>query len=350
LFAARGDKTKSGGILQGLFPEPSSNSPSAATSGGLLGPPFVTSSNVASIAPFQTQVPFMLSNWPNIAGTQTVFATPSPAPSRALGQIIPHSDPETGAQSAAPSVDRGSAVSADEPLAARDVLGGDPSFAAQPDEFSRIPQTPNGGGAGVAATRNTTGDATSNGKVSDPAVANSYTQAQATIAADSELNAALRMAENAGDKTFRDRLASIISDLDLDPAAALDAIRKEVFGSKVRASTSGTAADAVAFAAIWKAVNRLHELRPDLGIIWSREGGFRPAVALAEEQRHVLHSIAANPNLTFQEKLDRMADAGLFDAPLASVLAGLGGIAYQRTPYGPAGRRRKVEAPSESRG
>jgi hypothetical protein len=146
------------------------------------------------------------------------------------------------------------------------------------------------------------------------------------------------MAENAGDKTFRDRLASIISDLDLDPAAALDAIRKEVFGSKVRASTSGTAADAVAFAAIWKAVNRLHELRPDLGIIWSREGGFRPAVALAEEQRHVLHSIAANPNLTFQEKLDRMADAGLFDAPLASVLAGLGGIAYQRTPYGPADR------------
>jgi hypothetical protein len=223
-------------------------------------------------------------------------------------------------------------------LAPRALLGGDLGFAAQQDELGLIAPTLNGTSPAASAARNMGSEATSNGKVSDPAVANSYTQAQATIASDSELSAALRMAENAGDKTFRDRFASIISDLELDPGAALDAIQKEVFGSKVRASTSGTAADAVAFAAIWRAVNRLHELRPDLGIIWSREAGFRPAVALAEEQRHVLHSIAANPNLTFQEKLDRMADAGLFDAPLASVLAGIGGFGNRSVPLGPADR------------
>ncbi len=218
------------------------------------------------------------------------------------------------------------------------MLGGDPSYSAQQYAASLVNQTPNGPGVAATDGRNTARETTSNGKPSDPAVANSYSQAQATIASDSELSTALRMAENAGDSTFRDRLASIISDLDLDPAAALDAIRKEVFGSKVRSSTSGTAADAVAFAAIWRAVNRLHELRPDLGIMWAREAGFRPAVTMGEEQRRVLYSIAANPNLTFQDKLDRMADAGLFDGPLASVLAGIGGFAYRPTPFGPADR------------
>jgi hypothetical protein len=78
-------------------------------------------------------------------------------------------------------------------------------------------------------------DAAATGKAADPLYARSYDQAQTAIAADDDLNAAVRLADRAGDKGFRDRLAAIIADLGYDRAAALDTIRQEVFAGQMRA-------------------------------------------------------------------------------------------------------------------
>jgi hypothetical protein len=175
------------------------------------------------------------------------------------------------------------------------------------------------------------------GKAIDPAYARSYAEAQAIIASDSELRTAVLMAENAGDKTFKDRLATIIADLKRTPETALEAIREETFANQTRAGSRGTGVDIVANHATQKAFNRLESLSPGQGVWQARDAGFRAAVDLSQEQQRLLYMIAQQPGSVW-ERLDRMAQAGLFDPSLASSLFGLAGSAYRGPLLGPADR------------
>jgi hypothetical protein len=157
----------------------------------------------------------------------------------------------------------------------------------------------------------------------------------------------VRLAENAGDKTFNDRLATIMANLEQDPRAALDAISSEVFASQIRNRSSASAADAVAALATLNAVNRLDALRPKLDIWRAREEGFRPAVNLPQDQRQTLYRIATDLTLSRDDKLDQMAEAGLFDTALASSVIAMAGFALmaRRTPGIASGSGTKLEGP-----
>ena len=99
-----------------------------------------------------------------------------------------------------------------------------------------------------------------------------------------------------------------------------------------------TAAEAILNLAVRKAALRLDDLNRGQGVERARYQGFRAAVDLSEDQRHVLYTITSNPNLSVREKLDRMAEAGLFDAALASSFMGLGGFGNGGALFGPADR------------
>ncbi len=97
-------------------------------------------------------------------------------------------------------------------------------------------------------------------------------------------------------------------------------------------------ADAAAGHAIKTAINRLEALRPNSGIWQASDQGYRAAVDLSEDQRQTLHRIAATPGLTWQERLNRMDQAGLFDSALASALANISALTYRGGLLGPADR------------
>ncbi len=173
---------------------------------------------------------------------------------------------------------------------------------------------------------------------SDASFARSYDRAQMAIAADQELRTTVRMAEKVGDKTFNDRLATIMANLEQDPRAALDAIRGEIFSSQIHNRSTASAANAVSALATWKAINRLDALQPKLGIWTAREEGFQPAVKLLLAQQQTFYRIASDPTLSRSEKLDQLAETGLFDTALASSLMAIGGFAYRGGLLAPADR------------
>jgi hypothetical protein len=192
-------------------------------------------------------------------------------------------------------------------------------------------------------------DAALNHRAGDPeaSFARSYDRAQATIASDEELRTTVRMAKNAGDEKFKDRLATIMANLERDPKAALDAIRSEIFNSQIHNRTSLSGVAAVAASATLKAINRLDALQPELGIWQAREAGFQPAVRLSQDQQRAIYRIATDPNLSPGEKLDEMSKAGLFDVALASGLMAMAGFAFtaRRTPGVTSGSGTKLEGP-----
>ncbi|HLH91287.1 MAG TPA: hypothetical protein VKX28_22770 [Xanthobacteraceae bacterium] len=181
-------------------------------------------------------------------------------------------------------------------------------------------------GASTTGLNEVAGGPTPIGKVFDAEYAQSYAQAQAAIASDSELRTAVRMAENAGNMGFKDRLATIIADLKHRPQTALQTINDERFAKQVRAGgMAGT--DMVDNWATQKAMDRLDELYPRQGIWQASYAGYRKAVDLSEQQRNLLHIISADPRLSPSERIDRMVQSGLFDVALASALSGLPGFA-----------------------
>jgi hypothetical protein len=129
-----------------------------------------------------------------------------------------------------------------------------------------------------------------------------------------------------------------MANLEKDPRAALDAIRSEVFTSQIRNRSSASAAKAAAALATLNAINRLDALQPKVGIWRAREEGFRPAVDLPQDQRQTLYRIATDLTLSRDDKLDQMAEAGLFDTALAAGLSGIGGFANRGGLLGPADR------------
>jgi hypothetical protein len=145
----------------------------------------------------------------------------------------------------------------------------------------------------------------------------SYDRAQATIAADPKLRAAVTMAEHAGDAGFRGRLATIMADLEHNPEAALNAVRGEVFSSQMRNRLGLSGADVITSLATLNAMDRLAAMQPDRGIGDAREQGFRSAVNVAENQRQAFYSIMSNPHLSFDQKMDRLAETGITDLALA---------------------------------
>lgn len=176
-------------------------------------------------------------------------------------------------------------------------------------------------GAAIAEAQNGAGFDPARNTELGGSYARSYDRAQATIAADSQLRAAATMAEHAGDPAFRDRLATIMADLEQNPQAALDAVRGEVFGSQMRNRTGIAAADTLTSLATLNAMDRLAAMQPDRGIGDAREQGFRAAVVMAENQRQAFHSIMSDPNLSFDQKMDRLAATGAIDMAMSQSLA-----------------------------
>src|SRR5262249_33301787 len=75
--------------------------------------------------------------------------------------------------------------------------------------------------------------------------ARSYDRARATIAADPTFQTATAVLDRAGDPGFKERLASIMADLEHNRQAALDAITDEIFSSALRARTNSSGPDAI---------------------------------------------------------------------------------------------------------
>jgi hypothetical protein len=338
-----------------LFPDPVSDPEPATNAGGLLGPAFVSISNARPPDAFNTTAPLFAADWPNLLGILGIDAANQRATlPLAFGPRIPYGDPKSidePRQAAAPLGDV-SQVSVQAAIDGQsDVpavrLPGDPDSVPRYDGSRAVASQQIAPQLAASAPAVDSGSAT-NGKALDPVYARSYAQAQAAIESDSELRTALLMAENAGDKTFKDRLATIITDLDRDPESALEAIRQEAFANQLRAATRGSGADIVANHATRIAFNRLQSLNPGLGVWQALDAGFRAAVDLSEEQRQLLYMIAQQPG-SVREKLDRMADAGLFDSALASSLFGIAGLAYRGALLGPADRPDAIPSVSPKR-
>jgi hypothetical protein len=220
-------------------------------------------------------------------------------------------------------------------LALRSSEGFRPSQPFSPSQM--VDQAQNAATAKTDGAGDIGGDPMPAGKAIDPAYALSHAHAQATIASDLELHTAARMAENAGDKDFRDRLATIMADLKHDPEAALDAIRSEIFTRGVRSGAFPSGANVYADLAMRNAADRLDTLQPCLGVFLARAEGIQQVNNLRQDEKQVLYSIAHQP-IPFDQKMRLMAQAGLFDVPLAASLFGIAGLSYRGGLLGPADR------------
>src|SRR3979411_777147 len=115
------------------------------------------------------------------------------------------------------------------------------------------------------------------------------------IAGDYELSTAERMAEKSGDTSFHDRLATIIANLEQNSEAALDAVRREVFASKMRSMQIGSGTDFNSAHATRKALARLDALWPKLDIVSAREDALEPFRRYSEDQIRTLNRIWHSP-------------------------------------------------------
>jgi hypothetical protein len=357
------DALPSGGILQGLFPDapspgggilgnlvPPPRGPNAAASGGILRGAFPEAAPDANSnagdrlgpAPF-----FLLgADSPGIfnSPTRATFAPPplssgnatdpqDPAQQEALWrngrtaspftfwpgqpfvQLSPLGgvkDPGSTASSAAPEGPLESTATTLRPIGDRGA--GQPAWLGQTvakasnDETAATAVSPDG--RVDPATDLESGDL-------DASFARAYDRARAIIASDSELSTTVRMAENSGDATFHDRLATIIANLEQNPEAALDAIQSEVFASKMRSMQTGSGTDFNSAHATRKAVDRLDALWPKLGIVWAREDALEPFRRYSEDQIRTFNRIWHSP-MPAEERRELLDREGLFDLALAS--------------------------------
>lgn len=169
-------------------------------------------------------------------------------------------------------------------------------------------------------------------------------RAQSLISSDPELSAAVALAERAGDKSFHDRLTSLIANLELDPNAARDALWREVFASGLRSSGLSSLANAAADWAVQQAAVRLDKLRPNLGMGWAHNSARNALNELNRDQHQTLYQISNAP-VGPQQKWELMGENGLIDSALASSplgdlhrllpLLGGGALAGGAPPFGP---------------
>jgi hypothetical protein len=122
-----------------------------------------------------------------------------------------------------------------------------------------------------------------------------YQKVLDAIETDPKLSKAVAKMEEAGDRDFRNRLATTITNLWYDRPAALDAIRGEVFASQMR-YRGGVPSGAAAIAALHtlNIVDRLAWLLPGVGIAEAGDRGFRAAVNTEKDQQRLYWSIVNN--------------------------------------------------------
>lgn len=258
---------------------PQANTPSqnAASSGGLLGPVFGDAGSANSTPAggiLQNLVPDRPQSMVRIPSTSGLFGPlhpeSSPANPFTYGTSFPLSNPgwqtTSGAtQDIARISNPSSPAWFDEQPTSTNV-----ALRPWPDQrvFQRLsaPQVTAAAPAPTAppaanATDAHASAATLNGKPPDPDYDRRYAQ---IIASDPDLSTAVRMAENAGDKTFKDWLTTVLRNLEHNPAAAFEAIRQAAFTNQMCAQTRGTGADVIANLAARKAADRLEALNPGL--------------------------------------------------------------------------------------
>jgi hypothetical protein len=164
-------------------------------------------------------------------------------------------------------------------------------------------------------------------------------RAQAEIYADPELLRDMAIVGFVGEQNVRGRVASIIADLESDPATAFDAVRGEVFASQMRNRLGPTLANAAVAYGLPKVFERLATLRPGLGIAEAIQEGRRAAAEFDESQKWYVYSVQANPRLSIDEKMQRLHDAGVVDPVLAATLIGLFGLSVRGVPSASADAR-----------
>jgi hypothetical protein len=233
-----------GGILQNLFPDEPQGMPPVSSKAGLLGP-FNSQTPPADPIAYGAAFPLSIAGWQAIPGlTQGIPPIPSPSSPARVEQPNP----------------------APHPLP-------NPRITEQLSSTQVAPPATSTIAALVSSASDARAhDGTLSGKAPDPDFGRRYAE---IIASDPDLSTAVRMADKAGDKTFKDWLATVLRDLEHNPAAALEAIRQATFTNYVRAETRGSAAEAILNLAVRKAALRLDDLNRDQGIEQARYRGFR---------------------------------------------------------------------------
>jgi len=354
---------RSGGILQGAVPDMGQDAPSAAVLSSLLGLPrtgsgvadwsnrFVPSrsptlsqSSGAPIEASQSSTRFQdfnRSNAPLFLPQVSVDPWGAPIfvrsgavhpPTVPLAQSIPTRTPELGAQGAngldvaSPSQSEARPLSVTPSLGTGAVFGeatsdsGGVSVDAEPNRgpsadriSAEAPNVP------LATVYDSDNSSEQNDKAADPALAVKDDQAKASIASDAELRTTAQMAEAAGDKSYKDRIGAIIAQLEYDPAAARDALWREVFAAGLRSSQIPSLAAAVAREATLRAAKRLDALYPGLGLDWAVTDATEQLREYNDDQRRTFYRIIATPGLAAKERWKRFGEAGLIDAANASL-------------------------------
>jgi hypothetical protein len=177
--------------------------------------------------------------------------------------------------------------------------------------------------------------------------ARTYDRANATIAGDPALNAAVKEAERMGVPDAQERVASIMAAMERNPAVGLEAVRQEVFSSRMAARSTFAMEPTFAFTAMSNAMDRVAELNPGLDVKQAINQAHLDIADLEQANVDAIRGVFTDPNLSFSEKFGKLDELGMTGPVLtAGMMGALSGIGRPTVNFGPAGKVGPAGTPS----